>query len=93
MDCIFGTGFRGVAGGLAAKAIEAMNRSGAKVIAADIPSGLSGLSGLGDPCVRADMTVSIGFPQPGHYLNAAKDAVGTLVNVGRTPCGAASCGC
>ena len=81
VDCIFGTGFRGVAGGLAAKAIEAMNRSGAKVIAADIPSGLSGLSGLGDPCVRADMTVSIGFPQPGHYLNAAKDAVGTLVNV------------
>ena len=53
VDCIFGTGFRGVAGGLAAKAIEAMNRSGAKVVAADIPSGLSGLSGLGDPCAKS----------------------------------------
>ena len=80
VDCIFGTGFRGAAEGPAAAAMEAINRSGAKVIAADIPSGLSGLSGLGDPCVRADMTVSIGFPQPGHYLNMAKDVVGRLVN-------------
>ena len=80
VDCIFGTGFRGEAQGLAAAAIKAMNRSCAKVIAADIPSGLSGVSGLGEPRVRADLTVSIGFPQPGHYLNAAKDTVGTLVN-------------
>ena len=81
VDCIFGTGFRGAAAGMAAKAIEAMNRSSAVIIAADIPSGLSGRNGLGEPCVRAHRTVSIGFPQPGHYLNAAKDKVGTLVNV------------
>ena len=81
VDCVFGTGFRGAPEGLAAAAIEEINHSGAKVIAADIPSGLSGVSGLGDPCVKADLTVSIGFPQPGHYLNAAKDAVGRLVNV------------
>ena len=80
VDCIFGTGFRGTAQGPAAAAIEAMNRSGARIIAADIPSGLSGVSGLGSPCVKADLTVSIGFPQPGHYLNAAKDVVGRLVN-------------
>ncbi len=66
VDCLFGTGFRGEVTGLAAELIEKVNRSGAKVVAADIPSGLSGRSGLGDPCVRADMTVSIGFPQPGH---------------------------
>ncbi len=80
VDCIFGTGFRGAVGGLAAAAIEKANRSGARIIAADIPSGLSGVSGLGDPCIRADRTVSIGFPQPGHYLNTAGDYVGTLVN-------------
>ncbi|MBR4702516.1 MAG: NAD(P)H-hydrate dehydratase [Oscillospiraceae bacterium] len=81
VDCLFGTGFRGSVTGLAAELIEKANRSKAKVVAADIPSGLSGTSGLGEPCVRADMTVSIGYPQPGHYLGKAKDAVGILKNI------------
>ncbi len=81
VDCLFGTGFRGEPRGLAAQLIEKVNRSGAKVIAADIPSGLGGDSGQGEVFVRADVTVSIGFPQPGHYLGKAKDAVGLLKNV------------
>jgi len=80
VDCIFGTGFHGAPEGLSRDCIEAMNRAGARVIAADIPSGLSGLSGRGETVVKADITVSIGWTQPGHYLAQAKDYVGTLVN-------------
>ena len=80
VDCMFGTGFHGSPTGLSRTVIEKINASPARVIAADIPSGLSGLSGMGECCVRADLTVSIGWPQPGHYLNMAKDKVGRLVN-------------
>lgn len=81
VDCIFGTGFHGEPAGLAAATIEKLNRSGARIVSADIPSGLHGQNGLGETVVRADKTVSIGFPQPGHYLNRAKDCVGELRNV------------
>lgn len=80
VDCLFGTGFHGSAAGRAAELIRAVNRSGAWVLAADIPSGLNGESGLGDPAIRADCTVSIAHPQPGHYLNRGKDCVGRLLH-------------
>ena len=82
VDCLFGTGFRGSAEGAAADMIRAINGSGARVIAVDINSGLNGVSGLAEgPCVRSDLTVSIGCPQPGHYLGKAKDQMKRLVNV------------
>ncbi|MBR3059406.1 MAG: NAD(P)H-hydrate dehydratase [Oscillospiraceae bacterium] len=81
-DCLFGTGFRGAAEDNAADMIRAANESGAAVISVDINSGLSGVSGLAEgPCIRSDLTVSIGCPQPGHYLGEAKDMLRRLVNV------------
>ncbi len=80
VDCIFGTGFRGAPEGPARSVIEKINASSASVIAADIPSGLGGDSGMAEVCVQADLTVSIGWMQPGHCLNMAKDCVGRLVN-------------
>lgn len=90
-DCIFGTGFHGPATGLAAVAIQAINHSGAFVVAVDINSGLSGDNGLGEPAVVSDLTVSIGFYQPGHFLNAAPDHIRRLINadIGIAPVGAA----
>ncbi|MGH2747243.1 MAG: NAD(P)H-hydrate dehydratase [Actinomycetota bacterium] len=58
IDAMFGTGFRGPAEGSAAGAIEAVNGSGAPVVAVDIPSGVNGASGGVDgPAVRANVTV------------------------------------
>ena len=87
VDCIFGTGFRGSVRGKAREAIEAINACGARVISADINSGLNGDSGLGECWVRSDLTVSIGFFQPGHFLNQAKDIMKARVNcdIGITP--------
>ena len=57
-DCIFGTGFHGEAAGEAARIIGLINRSGAKVVSADINSGINGDNGLGPVAVRSDLTVS-----------------------------------
>lgn len=80
VDCLFGTGFSGMARGRQADAIRQMNASGIPVVAVDIPSGLNGDSGLGDPAVKAERTVSIGSLKPGHFLGRAKDLRGELQN-------------
>ena len=80
VDCIFGTGFKGDAKGLAAKAIEAMNGCDAYVVSVDINSGLDGDNGLSKLCVHSDITVSIGDYKPGHFLNMAKDVMKRSTN-------------
>ncbi|MBO4470553.1 MAG: NAD(P)H-hydrate dehydratase [Clostridia bacterium] len=80
-DCLFGTGFRGEVRGPAREVIEAVNSSGAYVVAVDINSGLNGDSGLADLCVRSDLTVSIGDFKAGHFLNMAKDVMKKKVNI------------
>lgn len=82
IDCIFGTGFRGEADGAVLEAVREINiakRGGARVISIDIPSGLSGTSGLGGEFVRADTTCSIGAIKQGHLFGHGKDAVGEVI--------------
>lgn len=88
-DCIFGTGFHGTAEGEAADMIRKINRSGARVISADINSGLNGKNGLAELAVRSDLTVSVGSYQPGHFLNMAKDFMKARTNcdIGIPPAG------
>lgn len=81
LDCIFGTGFKGAVTGKAKEVIEKINNSGAYVVSADINSGLNGDSGLGETVVKSNLTVSVGTAKAGHYLNMAKDKIGSLVNV------------
>ncbi len=80
VDCLFGTGFRGTAEGAEAEAIDRINESGAYVVSVDINSGLNGDSGRTEKCVRSDLTVSVGFFQPGHFLGMAKDVMKEKVN-------------
>ena len=75
VDCIFGTGFHGSPEGEAREAIEAINRSGARVISVDINSGMNGDNGLSEVAVRSDLTVSIGSYKNGHFLGDAKDLI------------------
>ncbi len=69
IDALFGIGLKRDLGGDALKAVRMMNASGAGVIAADIPSGVSADSGavLGEAvkCVR---TVTFSLAKPGHFL-------------------------
>jgi len=81
VDCIFGTGFDGTPKGMAAKAIDKINSSGAYVISADINSGLNGDTGKAEMAVKSDLTVSIGFYKKGLFTGDAPKYIKDMVNV------------
>jgi NAD(P)H-hydrate epimerase len=66
VDALFGTGLSRAPEGKFAAWIEAINDAKSQVIAIDIPSGLDADTGVAyAPCVRADMTVTLGLAKPG----------------------------
>lgn len=79
LDAVFGTGFRGVPEDKFADAIARMNDSGAKIVSADIPSGLNGDTGAFVLCVKADITVTIGELKGGLLLGDGADVCGKIV--------------
>ncbi len=75
VDCIFGTGFKGEARGLAKDFIEKYNLANAYKVSVDINSGMNGDTGMGETIVISDLTCSIASFKPGHFLNKAKDVI------------------
>lgn len=66
VDAIFGTGLTRAPEGRFAEWILAINDSGKRVIAVDVPSGLDAESGVAySPVVRADVTITLGLPKRG----------------------------
>jgi NAD(P)H-hydrate epimerase len=68
VDCLLGTGFKPPLSDNVKKIINDINSSKAYVISVDIPSGLSGDNGLGDVCVRANLTLAIAEYKMGYVL-------------------------
>ncbi len=69
VDAIFGTGLSRRPEDAFARWIEAINASGKRVVAVDVPSGLDADTGVAyAPSVRADVTVALGLPKPGLML-------------------------
>jgi len=69
IDAIFGTGLDSDLQGDALSAVTVINSSRAKVISADIPSGVHADTGaiLGD-AVNADLTLTFSLAKPGHFV-------------------------
>lgn len=80
VDCILGTGFKGIVRGIAREIINAINESNAYIVSVDINSGLNGDSGIAELCVKSNLTVSVGGYKTGHYLNMAKDVIHEKIN-------------
>lgn len=80
VDCIFGTGFKGVARGIAGDIIDKINSSNKTVVSVDINSGLNGDTGFGEKVVKSDLTVSIGYLKTGLLINDAEKYIGKLTN-------------
>jgi NAD(P)H-hydrate epimerase len=73
IDAAYGTGFRG--------SYHPPDTAGAPVLAVDIPSDISGDTGLaGDDgaAVRADVTVAFAALKPGHLIGNGPDCCGTV---------------
>ncbi|MDR2726161.1 MAG: NAD(P)H-hydrate dehydratase [Candidatus Adiutrix sp.] len=94
VDAIFGTGLDRPLTGPAALVLAALGQAKRelkdrlRILAVDLPSGLSGDSGLwwGPPC-PADLTVTLGFPKLGLYLGQGPEAAGKIMvgDIGLTP--------
>ena len=79
IDAIFGSGLTRAPAGLAAEAIKLINRSGTYVVSIDLPSGLQSDTGTPyEPCVRADLTVTMALPKLGLWLYPGRACVGTV---------------
>lgn len=82
IDCLYGTGFRGVLEGEEKALVEWINRAkqkGAKVLSADIPSGVNGDNGIVDGvAVQADCTLCIGEVKTGVLLGDGIDYAGEI---------------
>ena len=83
LDGLLGIGAKGNPREPAASRIREINHLrknfGAWVLAADLPSGLDADTGLpGEPCVRADATMAMGFAKSGLLSDQAVNFVGRL---------------
>ncbi len=80
IDCMFGTGFHGVPRAPFDIWIECINSSGVRVLAVDVPSGLSAQTGHADGAVIvADETVTMLTLKPGLLSDMGRDVCGAIV--------------
>jgi ADP-dependent NAD(P)H-hydrate dehydratase / NAD(P)H-hydrate epimerase len=91
IDAIFGTGLDRPPTGPYAEAIRRIalwKTCGAKVLAADLPSGLEGDTGRAfDPCVDADVSLAFGFLKIGQVVEPGRSRAGVSreIDIGIPP--------
>lgn len=88
IDALFGIGLTRPIEGLERKVIELTNTAGIKVLSVDIPSGIDADSGeIFSVAVKADTTITFGFPKQGLYRNKGKKYAGRIkiVDIGYPP--------
>lgn len=89
VDCIFGTGLKSSPAGEAEGLIRFLQNSGAYVISCDLPSGLAENGIALSPCVKADMTLTVGAMKNALLLSDGADMAGEigLLDIGLSPSG------
>jgi NAD(P)H-hydrate epimerase len=80
VDALLGTGATGEPRGEVRDAIKWINGAAARVVSADLPSGIDPDTGsVPGIAVWADVTVTFGLPKPGLLLHPGAECVGRLV--------------
>lgn len=82
VDALLGTGIEGEIRAPYDTLITLVNRSSADVVAVDVPSGVTGDAGaVLEPCIKAKLTVSMGFGKQGCLFEPARTHSGMIVTV------------
>ncbi|MFH2014364.1 MAG: NAD(P)H-hydrate dehydratase [Pseudomonadota bacterium] len=80
VDALYGAGLARPLDAAFGPVFDAIESAGGTVVAVDLPSGLSGLTGRADgPCVKADVTVTFVRKKPGHLLEPGRSLCGEVV--------------
>lgn len=80
VDGILGTGLKSSPRGIAAGATEFINSSKTPVIAIDVPTGMDADTGkILAPCVKADLTVTMGAAKHGFFKKQAANHTGRIL--------------
>ncbi len=80
VDALLGTGLQAPVGAAFLAVIAAMNRSGAPILALDLPSGLDGDHGVPrGGAVRADTTITFVAPKTGLFLGDGAEFAGRVL--------------
>ncbi|MBQ0104681.1 MAG: NAD(P)H-hydrate dehydratase, partial [Armatimonadetes bacterium] len=78
LDALLGIGIIGEPKPLYKNIINAVNNSDAYVYSADIPSGVNGTDGKASIYVKANETLTLGYPKIGLFVYPGKEATGKL---------------
>ena len=82
IDGLLGTGLNSRVRGFYGQVIEEINRLGRPVMAIDIPSGINADNGqIMGAAMKADLTVTFGFPKIGQLIYPGVDHVGKLATI------------
>ncbi len=82
LDGVLGTGLRDAPRDEASAAIAAVNALGVPVVSVDVPSGMNASTGeVPGACVRADLTICLGWPKLGVLRPPGREAAGDVVAV------------
>jgi len=80
IDSLIGYHLKGAPRGVFVEVINLMNESDAEVVAYDIPSGIDVTTGeCHDPCVKADVTLTLGLPKKAFLQKEAKKRCGKIL--------------
>lgn len=80
LDAMLGTGFHGELAAPFDTWIDCVNASGLRVVAVDVPSGLSSQTGhTSGSCIVADVTITMLALKPGLLADEGRDVCGTIV--------------
>jgi hydroxyethylthiazole kinase-like uncharacterized protein yjeF len=79
IDAILGIGIKGEIKGEIREVIELINKNKKFVVSVDIPSGLDADTGeIHGVCVKADLTISMGFLKKGFYFDKGPEYTGKI---------------
>ena len=82
IDALLGTGTKGELRQPYIQIIKLCNQASARIVAVDVPSGVSGDEGhILDPCIKAHLTISMGFGKRTCLFEPARSHCGLVVPV------------
>jgi NAD(P)H-hydrate epimerase len=81
IDAVFGAGFKGPLESHLIELFQKINQSKFFKIAIDVPSGVSGETGIGTEGISCDVTFSVGLPKWGLFVEDGRNLSGQIYHV------------